>query len=32
VQRLTGEGRTGMGKLFKVAAFADPKIGPLPGF
>jgi SAM-dependent MidA family methyltransferase len=32
VQRLTGEGRTGMGKLFKVAAFADPKIGLLPGF
>ena len=32
VQRLTGEGRTGMGHLFKVAAFADPKIGPLPGF
>ena len=32
VQRLTGEGRTGMGTLFKVAAFADPKLGPLPGF
>lgn len=32
VQRLTGEGRTGMGKLFKAIAFADPKVGPLPGF
>jgi SAM-dependent MidA family methyltransferase len=32
VQRLTADGRTGMGHLFKVAAFADPKLGPLPGF
>jgi SAM-dependent MidA family methyltransferase len=32
VARLTGEGRTGMGKLFKVIAFADPKIAVLPGF
>lgn len=32
VSRLTGEGRTGMGKLFKVIAFADPKIAILPGF
>ena len=30
--RLTGEGRTGMGKLFKVIAFADPKLNALPGF
>ena len=32
VARLTGEGRTGMGKLFKAIAFSDPKLGPLPGF
>jgi SAM-dependent MidA family methyltransferase len=32
VARLTGEGRTGMGKLFKVIAFADPKLDALPGF
>ncbi len=30
--RLTGDGRTGMGELFKVLAVADPKLGPLPGF
>ncbi len=32
VARLTSEGRTGMGRMFKVIAFADPKIGALPGF
>jgi len=32
VARLTGQGRTGMGKLFKVIAFADPKLDALPGF
>ena len=32
VARLTGEGRTGMGKLFKAIAFGDPKLGALPGF
>jgi SAM-dependent MidA family methyltransferase len=32
VARLTGEGRTGMGKLFKVVAFSDPKLDVLPGF
>jgi len=32
VNRLLGEGRTEMGKLFKVIAFADPKLGTLPGF
>jgi NADH dehydrogenase [ubiquinone] 1 alpha subcomplex assembly factor 7 len=32
VARLTGEGRTGMGKLFKAIAFSDPKITALPGF
>ncbi len=32
VKRLLGEGRTGMGKLFKVLAIADPKLGDLPGF
>jgi NADH dehydrogenase [ubiquinone] 1 alpha subcomplex assembly factor 7 len=32
VNRLLGEGRTGMGKLFKAMAFADPKLGVLPGF
>ena len=30
--RLTSEAGTGMGKLFKVVAFADPKLGDLPGF
>jgi SAM-dependent MidA family methyltransferase len=32
VRRLLGEGRTGMGRLFKVLAVADPKLGELPGF
>jgi SAM-dependent MidA family methyltransferase len=32
VARLTGEGRTGMGKLFKAIAFTDPKVAALPGF
>jgi SAM-dependent MidA family methyltransferase len=32
VKRLLGEGRTEMGKLFKVIAFADPNLGALPGF
>jgi NADH dehydrogenase [ubiquinone] 1 alpha subcomplex assembly factor 7 len=30
--RLTGHGRTGMGELFKVAAFAHPSLGTPPGF
>ncbi len=30
--RLTAPGATGMGELFKAIAFADPKIGELPGF
>jgi len=30
--RLIGHGRTDMGMLFKVAAFAHPSIGALPGF
>jgi SAM-dependent MidA family methyltransferase len=30
--RLTSEEGTGMGKLFKAIAFADPKLGELPGF
>lgn len=30
--RLTQSGRTGMGRLFKVMALADPAIGPLPAF
>jgi NADH dehydrogenase [ubiquinone] 1 alpha subcomplex assembly factor 7 len=30
--RLIGHGRTGMGTLFKVAAFAHPSVGVLPGF
>ena len=30
--RLTGDGRTGMGELFKAMAIADPKLGSLPGF
>ncbi len=30
--RLTGHGRTGMGTLFKVAAYAHPKLGTPPGF
>jgi NADH dehydrogenase [ubiquinone] 1 alpha subcomplex assembly factor 7 len=32
IKRLLGEGRTEMGKLFKVMAFADPGLGALPGF
>ena len=30
--RLTAPGATGMGTLFKVMAFSDPKVGVLPGF
>jgi NADH dehydrogenase [ubiquinone] 1 alpha subcomplex assembly factor 7 len=30
--RLTGHGRTGMGTLFKVAAYAHPNLGTPPGF
>ena len=30
--RLTGAGREAMGELFKVMAFANPKLGALPGF
>jgi NADH dehydrogenase [ubiquinone] 1 alpha subcomplex assembly factor 7 len=30
--RLTGAGRESMGALFKAMAFADPKLGALPGF
>ena len=30
--RLTGHGRTGMGTLFKVAAYANPQLGTPPGF
>ena len=30
--RLTGQERTGMGRLFKAMGLADPKLGPLPGF
>jgi SAM-dependent MidA family methyltransferase len=32
VKRLIAEGNTEMGKLFKVLAIADPKLGSLPGF
>jgi SAM-dependent MidA family methyltransferase len=32
LSRLIGQGRTAMGELFKAIAFADPKIGPPPGF
>jgi SAM-dependent MidA family methyltransferase len=32
VKRLIAEGSTEMGKLFKVIAIADPKLGSLPGF
>jgi SAM-dependent MidA family methyltransferase len=32
VARLIGHGRTGMGTLFKAAAFAHPSIGVPPGF
>ena len=30
--RLIEGGRTGMGRLFKAMALADPKLGPLPAF
>ena len=30
--RLTGGGGRGMGQLFKAIAFAEPKLGALPGF
>jgi NADH dehydrogenase [ubiquinone] 1 alpha subcomplex assembly factor 7 len=30
--RLTGAGREAMGELFKAVAFADPRLGVLPGF
>jgi NADH dehydrogenase [ubiquinone] 1 alpha subcomplex assembly factor 7 len=30
--RLTGRSRTGMGALFKVAAYAHPLLGMPPGF
>jgi SAM-dependent MidA family methyltransferase len=30
--RLTQGGQTGMGRLFKAMAIADPKLGPLPAF
>jgi len=30
--RLTGHGRTGMGALFKAAAYTHPKLGTPPGF
>jgi SAM-dependent MidA family methyltransferase len=32
IRRLTGQGRTEMGKLFKVVGIAHPSIGQLPGF
>jgi SAM-dependent MidA family methyltransferase len=32
VARLTAQGPTGMGTMFKVIAFGDPKIGVPPGF
>jgi NADH dehydrogenase [ubiquinone] 1 alpha subcomplex assembly factor 7 len=32
IKRLLGEGRTEMGKLFKVLGIAHPSIGKLPGF
>jgi SAM-dependent MidA family methyltransferase len=32
VKRLLADGRTEMGKLFKVMAIADPTLGGLPGF
>ena len=32
LDRLTGARGRGMGQLFKVMAFAHPKLGPLPGF
>jgi hypothetical protein len=30
--RLTADGDTGMGSLFKALAIADPTLGELPGF
>jgi SAM-dependent MidA family methyltransferase len=32
LMRLLNEDATGMGRLFKVIAFGDPKLGELPGF
>jgi NADH dehydrogenase [ubiquinone] 1 alpha subcomplex assembly factor 7 len=32
LSRLTAPGPRAMGELFKALAFADPKLGPLPGF
>jgi SAM-dependent MidA family methyltransferase len=32
VARLTGEARTGMGRMFKVVSFGAPALGVLPGF
>jgi SAM-dependent MidA family methyltransferase len=32
IKRLTGEGRTEMGKLFKVIGFSHPSVADLPGF
>src|SRR5262249_11257076 len=32
VDRLTGEGRSAMGRLFKAIAFSDPTLDRLPGF
>ena len=32
MKRLLGEGRTEMGKLFKVMGIASPEVGSLPGF
>jgi len=32
IKRLTGQGRTEMGKLFKVVGVANPAVGKLPGF
>ena len=32
LERLTNEGRIGMGRLIKAIAFSSPKVGALPGF
>jgi hypothetical protein len=32
LERLTNEGRIGMGRLIKAIAFSNPKVGALPGF
>jgi SAM-dependent MidA family methyltransferase len=32
IKRLTGQGRTEMGKLFKIVGMTHPSIGKLPGF